>query len=79
VLSCIRLKFGSVVLSDWSVFCRSSIDLPNITAGIYGMELANRLRSFLMACPPSSPSPPVTDLMLATADFQRDLTTWGIR
>ncbi|XP_024361658.1 uncharacterized protein [Physcomitrium patens] len=57
----------------------SSIDLPNLTAEIYGVELANRLRTFLVACPPSSPLPPVTDLMLATADFERDLSSWGIR
>ncbi|XP_024364609.1 uncharacterized protein [Physcomitrium patens] len=57
----------------------SSIDLPNLTATIYGVELANRLRTFLVACPPSSPLPIVTDLMLSTADFQRDLASWGIR
>ncbi|XP_073387826.1 uncharacterized protein [Physcomitrium patens] len=57
----------------------SSIDLPNISACVYDVELANRLRSFLVACPPSSPSPPVAELMLSTADFQQDLTSWRIR
>ncbi|KAG0598827.1 hypothetical protein M758_12G103500 [Ceratodon purpureus] len=77
------LNISSEVRTDIEIHNKhvlpSSIDLPNITAGIYGVELANRLRSFLVACPPSSPSPPVTDLMLATADFQRDLATWSIR
>ncbi|KAL2652043.1 hypothetical protein R1flu_020171 [Riccia fluitans] len=57
----------------------SSIDLPNIVANIYSVELSTRLRSFLVACPPPGPTPPVADLMLATDDFQRDLSTWGIR
>ncbi|CAM6082195.1 unnamed protein product [Calypogeia fissa] len=57
----------------------SSIDLPNIVAGIYNVELCDRLRSFLVACPPPSPTPPVAELMIATADFQQDLVSWGIR
>ncbi|KAG6543633.1 hypothetical protein Mapa_014996 [Marchantia paleacea] len=57
----------------------SSIDLPNIVANIYSVELSSRLRSFLVACPPPGPAPPVAELMLATDDFQRDLSTWGIR
>lgn len=57
----------------------SSIDLPNIAASIYDVELANRLRAFLVACPPPAPSPPVADLMLSTADFQQDLVSWRIR
>jgi hypothetical protein len=65
-------------LLTYSLLWCSSIDLPNIAAGIYNVELANRLRAFLVACPPSSPTPPVTQLMLATADFQRDLVSWGI-
>lgn len=56
----------------------SCIDLPNITAGVYSVELCNRLRQFLVACPPSSPSTPVTELLIATADFQRDLASWNI-
>ncbi|XP_024531111.1 uncharacterized protein LOC9632175 [Selaginella moellendorffii] len=57
----------------------SSIDLPNITASIYNVEVCNRLRAFLVACPPSSPSPPVADLLIATANFQRDLSSWGVK
>jgi len=33
----------------------------------------------LLACPPSGPSPPVAELVIATADFQRDLASWNIR
>lgn len=56
----------------------SSLDLPNICASIYNADLCSRLRSFLVACPPSGPSPPVADLVIATADFQRDLARWNI-
>lgn len=56
----------------------SFIDLPNLSASIYSTELCNRLRNFLIACPPTGPSPPVADLVIATADFQRDLATWSI-
>lgn len=70
-----------LVLMICNYFCDvcSSIDLRNIAAGIYSLELCNRLRTFLVACPPTSPSTPVTDLLIATADFQRDVTAWGIR
>ncbi|KAK1396035.1 Pesticidal crystal cry8Ba [Heracleum sosnowskyi] len=56
----------------------SFIDLPNLSTAIYSAELCNRLRSFLIACPPSGPSPHVTELVIATADFQRDLSSWSI-
>ncbi|KAJ8765800.1 hypothetical protein K2173_014922 [Erythroxylum novogranatense] len=56
----------------------SFIDLPNLCASLYGMELSARLRTFLIACPPSSPSLPVAELVIATADFQRDLESWNI-
>ncbi|XP_057845324.1 uncharacterized protein LOC131054738 isoform X2 [Cryptomeria japonica] len=56
----------------------SSIDLPNIAAAIYNVDLCNRLRAFLIACPPSSPAPPVGELVIATADFQRDIASWNI-
>lgn len=62
----------------FSLYACSFIDLPNISASIYSAELCNRLRAFLVACPPSSPSPPVADLVIATADFQRDLDSWNI-
>lgn len=57
----------------------SFVDLPHLAANIYCAELGNRLRAFLVKCPPSSPSPPVADLVIATADFQKDLTGWNIR
>ncbi|XP_011622182.1 uncharacterized protein LOC18431026 [Amborella trichopoda] len=56
----------------------SFIDLPNITASIYSVELCSRLQAFLVACPPSGPSPPVADLVIAAADFQKDLACWNI-
>ncbi|KAL5705885.1 hypothetical protein ACHQM5_024118 [Ranunculus cassubicifolius] len=56
----------------------SFIDLPNITSAIYSVELCTRLRTFLSACTPTGPSPPVTELVIATADFQRDLSSWHI-
>ncbi|KAJ4845923.1 hypothetical protein Tsubulata_008403 [Turnera subulata] len=56
----------------------SCIDLPNLCASIYSTELCSRLRAFLLALPPSSPSPPVQELVIATADFQRDLASWNI-
>lgn len=57
----------------------SFIDLPNLSAAIYSVELCSRLRAFLIACPPAGPSPPVTELVIATADFQRDLASWNIK
>ncbi|KAE8725009.1 hypothetical protein F3Y22_tig00009023pilonHSYRG00059 [Hibiscus syriacus] len=56
----------------------SFIDLPNLSASIYSTELCSRLRAFLLACPPSGPSPPVVELIIETADFQRDLSSWNI-
>ncbi|KAL5581652.1 hypothetical protein UlMin_014094 [Ulmus minor] len=56
----------------------SSIDLSNITAAVYSTELCNRLRSFLAAWPPSSPQSHVNDLLVATADFERNLESWNI-
>ncbi|XP_059436516.1 uncharacterized protein LOC132169504 [Corylus avellana] len=52
------------------------IDLPNISSAIYCGDLCNRLRAFLVACPPPSLSPPIAELVIATADFQRDLDCW---
>ncbi|KAM7514512.1 hypothetical protein LguiA_004095 [Lonicera macranthoides] len=56
----------------------SFIDLPNLSSAIYSAELCSRLRAFLIACPPSGPSLSVTELVIATADFQRDLASWNI-
>ncbi|XP_062221931.1 uncharacterized protein LOC133921176 [Phragmites australis] len=56
----------------------SFVDLPNLAAAIYSVELSNRLRAFLVACPPAGPASPVSDLVIATADFQKDLASWNI-
>ncbi|GKA00362.1 hypothetical protein Tco_0672912, partial [Tanacetum coccineum] len=56
----------------------SFIDLPNLSSAIYSAELSSRLRAFLVACPPAAPSPHVTDLVVASADFQKDLATWNV-
>lgn len=56
----------------------SFVDLPNLSSSIYSVELCNRIREFLIACPPSGPSQPVAELVIATADFQRDLVNWNI-
>ncbi|XP_057973118.1 uncharacterized protein LOC131161393 isoform X2 [Malania oleifera] len=56
----------------------SFIDLPNLSSSIYSADLFNRLRAFLIACPPSGPTPPVADLVVATANFQRDLDSLNI-
>ncbi|KAG9137431.1 hypothetical protein Leryth_020632 [Lithospermum erythrorhizon] len=57
----------------------SFVDLPNLSSAIYSAELCSRLRAFLIAYPPPGPSPPVTELVIATADFQRDLASWSIK
>nr|GEZ79699.1 hypothetical protein [Tanacetum cinerariifolium] len=54
------------------------IDLPNRSSAIYSAELSSRLRAFLVACHPAAPSPHVTDLVAATADFQKDLASWNV-
>ncbi|KAL8143887.1 hypothetical protein V2J09_016919 [Rumex salicifolius] len=56
----------------------SFIDLPNLSASIYSVELSTRIREFLISCPPNGPSPPVAELVIAAADFERDLTNWNI-
>ncbi|XP_039032056.1 uncharacterized protein LOC120166977 [Hibiscus syriacus] len=57
----------------------SFIDLPNLSAPIYSLDLCRRLRAFLVECPPPGPSPPVMELVIATADFQRDMSSWNIK
>nr|GEY35268.1 uncharacterized protein [Tanacetum cinerariifolium] len=57
----------------------SFIDLPNRSSAIYSAELSSRLRAFLAACHPAAPSPHVTDLVAATADFQKDLASWNVK
>ncbi|ONI02411.1 hypothetical protein PRUPE_6G196800 [Prunus persica] len=56
----------------------SCIDLPKISSCIYSFNLCNRLRDFLVACPPRSLLPPVAELVIATAGFQQDLSLWNI-
>ncbi|VVB18127.1 unnamed protein product [Arabis nemorensis] len=56
----------------------SFIDLPNLSASIYSVDLCNRLREFLLVWAPPGPSPPVVDLVITTADFQRDISSWNI-
>ncbi|XAR56351.1 hypothetical protein NMG60_11036803 [Bertholletia excelsa] len=56
----------------------SSIDLSNITAAVYSIELCKRLRGFLAAWPPSRPLSHVNELLIATADFERNLESWNI-
>ncbi|KAG5060050.1 hypothetical protein JHK85_001105 [Glycine max] len=75
------------------IFCRTTIGyliqirkflaetcnpVPNLSASIYSTELCNRLRAFLIYCPPMGPSSPVAELVIATSDFQRYLVRWGI-
>ncbi|KAL5714311.1 hypothetical protein ACHQM5_016292 [Ranunculus cassubicifolius] len=77
---CMNLR--NEVLTDMDIHNHhvlpSFIDLPNISSAIYSVELCSRLRSFLVACPPTGPSPPVVELVIAAADFQRDLSSWRI-
>ncbi|GMY11430.1 hypothetical protein FCV25MIE_06669 [Fagus crenata] len=56
----------------------SFIDLPDISSAVYSLDLCNRLRAFLVACPPPRLSAHVAELVIATADFQRDLACWNI-
>ncbi|XVF17335.1 hypothetical protein REPUB_Repub10bG0111800 [Reevesia pubescens] len=69
--------FTDIEIHDQNVL-PSFIDLPNLSAPIYSVDLCSRLRAFLVACPPPGPSPPVVELVIATADFQRDLSSWNI-
>ncbi|GMG98847.1 hypothetical protein Nepgr_000687 [Nepenthes gracilis] len=56
----------------------SCIDLSSIAAAVYSSELCKRLKGFLAACPPASPLPHVNELLVATADFERNLESWNI-
>ncbi|XP_076924679.1 uncharacterized protein LOC143587208 [Bidens hawaiensis] len=56
----------------------SSIDLSSITAAVYSSELCKRLKGFLATWPFSSPLPHVNELLIATADFERNLESWNI-
>ncbi|XP_054798658.1 LOW QUALITY PROTEIN: uncharacterized protein LOC129303394 [Prosopis cineraria] len=77
---CINLKneiYTDIQIHNHNIL-PSFVDLPNLCASIYSTELCSRLRAFLIACPPTGPSPPVAELVIATSDFQRDLTSWKI-
>ncbi|KAG0503377.1 hypothetical protein HPP92_003449 [Vanilla planifolia] len=54
------------------------IDLPNIAASVYSIQLRLRLENFLSVFPPSRPAPHVTELLITTSDFERDLNSWNI-
>ncbi|KAJ4828822.1 hypothetical protein Tsubulata_041098 [Turnera subulata] len=76
------LRIRNEILTDIEIqnqnILLSFIDLPNLCASLYSVDLASRLRIFLLRCPPSGPSPPVTELVIATADFQKDIASWNI-
>ncbi|PKA49118.1 hypothetical protein AXF42_Ash010803 [Apostasia shenzhenica] len=78
--ACLNVRneiFTDIEIHDQHVL-PSFVDLKNISASIYSVELCNRLREFLVACPPAGPSAHVADLVIATADFQKDLANWNI-
>ncbi|XP_039069175.1 uncharacterized protein LOC120215602 [Hibiscus syriacus] len=81
-MACLCRNIKNEILTDIEIHNQhilpSFIDLPNLSASIYSTELCSRLRAFLLACPPSGPSPPVIELIIETADFQRDLSSWNI-
>jgi hypothetical protein len=54
------------------------VDLLNLAAAIYSVEISNRLRTPFVACPATCPASPVSDLVVATVDFQKDLDSWNI-
>ncbi|KAK8930537.1 hypothetical protein KSP39_PZI016983 [Platanthera zijinensis] len=69
--------FTDIEIHDLHVL-PSFVDLRSISASIYSVELCKRIREFLIACPPSGPSAHVAALVISTADFQKDLTSWNI-
>ncbi|KAK3030728.1 hypothetical protein RJ639_036532, partial [Escallonia herrerae] len=81
-MKCLCLNVRNEIFTDMEIHSQdilpSFIDLPNLSSSIYSAELCSRLRAFLIACPPAGPLPFVTELVIATADFQRDLASWNI-
>ncbi|KAA8546741.1 hypothetical protein F0562_003170 [Nyssa sinensis] len=77
---CLSIK--NEIFTDIEIYNRqllpSFIDLPNLSSSIYSVELCNRLCAFLVACPPTGPTPQVAELVITTADFQRDISCWNI-
>ncbi|CAI5504212.1 unnamed protein product [Closterium sp. Naga37s-1] len=55
----------------------SFVDLPELTAGVYMVELQRRVNQFLLAVPPQHPLPHVKNLLHATADVEDRLMLWG--
>ncbi|XP_030495450.2 uncharacterized protein LOC115711246 isoform X2 [Cannabis sativa] len=81
-MKCLCINIRNEIRTDIEIHNQhilpSFIDLPNLSSSIYSTELCSRLRAFLIACPPTGPSPPVAELVIATADLQRDLANWNI-
>ncbi|XP_047342735.1 uncharacterized protein LOC124946204 [Impatiens glandulifera] len=77
------LNFRNEIFTDMEIHNQhvlpEFIDLPNLSSAIYCVELSNRLRRFLIVCPPIGPTPHVTELVIATADLQKDLCNWNIK
>ncbi|XP_070031270.1 uncharacterized protein [Nicotiana tomentosiformis] len=80
VLLCLNIR--NEVRTDMEIHNQnilpSFLDLPNLSSAIYSTELCSRLRAFLVACPPTGPSSPVAELIVATADLQKDFSAWNI-
>ncbi|XAR73471.1 hypothetical protein NMG60_11007444 [Bertholletia excelsa] len=77
---CLSVKneiFTDIKIHDQQVL-PSFLELPDLSSSIYSVDLCNRLSEFLVACPPTGPSPPVAELVMAVADFQKDLASWNI-
>ncbi|KAL0909052.1 hypothetical protein M5K25_023574 [Dendrobium thyrsiflorum] len=77
---CLNIRneiFTDIEIHDQHVL-PSFVDLSNISASIYSVELSKRLREFLIAYPPTGPTPNVAELVIATADFQKDLISWNM-
>ncbi|GJS28561.1 hypothetical protein Tco_0489181 [Tanacetum coccineum] len=77
---CINIR--NEIVSDTEIHNKhvlpTFVDLPNLSTALYSFELCNRMRAFLVACPPISLAPPVTDLIITTCDLQKDLAYWNI-
>lgn len=76
------LNIGNEVFTDMKIHNQqvlpSFIELPNISSSLYSVELCSRLRAFLATYPPPALSPPVSELVITVADFQRDLSVWNV-
>nr|GFA58668.1 mammalian uncoordinated homology 13, domain 2 [Tanacetum cinerariifolium] len=77
VINVINEFVSDIEMHDKQVL-HTFVDLPCLSTCLYSSQLSNRMRAFLTACPPASLSPPVTDLIITTCDFQKDLLDWNI-